>query len=135
MRFGHSERDSVGDRIGGRIGDGNAALALAASRLTAAAFARAAAAFTLACGRSRFAACRASRCTLTAGLAATGRQQPTGKSSAEAKLGPEFERAVHGKRYPSGREICRGLMAQMIMVRKRLSHPEPCQRSGECLKT
>ncbi len=103
MRFGDRERDPVSDRITCRIGDGNAALALAASRLAAGAFARAAAAFTFSSGRSRFAARRASRSALTASFAAARRQEPTGKCSAKAKLGPEFERAVHGKRCPSGR--------------------------------
>ena len=102
MGFGHGQRDAVGDRIGGSIGGGDTALALAASANGSFAF-TACPAFTFACGCrggrrcARLAACGS---PFAPGLAATGSKQPARKCGAEAELGPEFKRAVHGMRCP-----------------------------------
>jgi hypothetical protein len=105
MSFGDRQRDAIGDRIGGRIGNRDAALALAASRgcgscrasftltaSTAFAFAACRAAFTRG-DRSRLAASLTA--SFAARFAAARGKHPARKRSAEAELGPELERAVH----------------------------------------
>jgi hypothetical protein len=105
--FGDRERDAIGDRIGRGIGNRHAALALAARRC-AAALSSTCTAFTLACCRAAFArGDRLRASALAPRLAAATRKQTTSERGAKAKLGPEFERAVHGAVRPL-REMGKG---------------------------
>jgi hypothetical protein len=95
MGFGNGQRDAIGNRIGGRIAGCNAALTLAARRFAARTFS-ACAALTFTCGSGGFRrSARFARRTLTARFPTTRRQQAARQCRAKAKLGPEFESAVH----------------------------------------